>query len=162
MDSMAHCVVDVIVQNIFSPKASGIIRILLVSPEKEWGTLSLSEVAGTAYGHTYRAVKTLLKLGLCRKTGTNRIKVATSGELLNRWAAYCDFNFVNNIKGYFSMEKSLDSLLGKLPSTTKDDPKYALFKCRLNLNYACKQVPQEEKNLLSSSNLAPRSVQYGN
>jgi len=119
-------VVDVIVRNIFSPKASRIIRILLVSPEKEWGVLNLSEVAGTAYGHTYRVVKTLLKLGLCRKTGTNRIKVASPGELLNRWAAYCDFNLVNNIKGYFFMEKNLDGLLGKLSSTIKDDSKYAL------------------------------------
>jgi len=114
------------VQNFFSPKASRIVRVLLVSPEKEWSILNLSDEAGTAYGHTYRVIKTLLKLGLCRKTETNRIKVANPAELLNRWAAYYDFNLVNDAKGYFSMERNIDSLLEKLSAASKDGPKYAL------------------------------------
>jgi len=114
------------VQNFFSPKASRIVRVLLVSPEKEWSILNLSDEAGTAYGHTYRVIKTLLKLGLCRKTETNRIKVANPAELLNRWAAYYDFNLVNDVKGYFSMERNIDSLLEKLSVASKDGSRYAL------------------------------------
>jgi len=114
------------VQNFFSPKASRIVRVLLVSPEKEWSILNLSDEAGTAYGHTYRVIKTLLKLGLCRKTETNRIKVSNPAELLNRWAAYYDFNLVNDVKGYFSMERNIDSLLEKLSAASKDGSRYAL------------------------------------
>ncbi|MFQ6076425.1 MAG: type IV toxin-antitoxin system AbiEi family antitoxin [Candidatus Bathyarchaeia archaeon] len=114
------------VQNIFSPKATRIVRVLLVSPQKDWSILSLSEEAGTAYSHAYRLVKTLLKLGLCRKTETNRVKVANSVELLSRWAAYHDFNLLNEAKAYYSMERDLDSLLRKLSSASKDDLKYAL------------------------------------
>ena len=117
---------DMSVQNVFSPKASRIVRVLLLSPEAEWGILNLSKEAKTAYGHTYRVVRTLSKLGLCRKTETNRVKVANPGELLSRWAAYYDFNLVNGVKGYFSMERNLDSLLGKLSSIGKGDSKYAL------------------------------------
>lgn len=114
------------VQNIFSPKATRIVRILLAEPKKQWSVLSLSGEAGTAYGHTYRVVKTLLKLGLCRKTETNMVTVANPGELLSRWATYYDFNLLNDAKAYFSMERDLDSLLEKLPSTRKDGLRYAL------------------------------------
>jgi len=118
--------VDMSVQNIFSPKASRILRVLLVSLKKEWSILNLAKEAGTAYGHTYRLVKTLLKLGLCRKTETNRVKVSNPGELLSRWAAYYDFNQLNEAWAYYSMERDLDSLLRKLPSNGGEDLKYAL------------------------------------
>lgn len=114
------------VQNIFSPKATRIVRILLANPKKEWSILNLSGEAGTAYGHTYRVVKTLLKLGLCRKTETNRLIAANPGELLSRWATYYDFNLLNDVKAYYSIERDLDSLLGKLPSARKEGLRYAL------------------------------------
>ncbi len=113
-------------QNVFSPKATRIVRILLISPEKEWSILNLSEEAGTAYGHTYRLVKTLLKMGLCRRTETNRVKAANPGELLSRWAAIHDFSLLNDIKAYYSMEGELDVLLKKLSSANEDSSKYAL------------------------------------
>jgi len=114
------------VQNVFSSKASRILRVLLVNPKKEWSILNLAEETGTAYGHTYRLIKTMLKLGLCRKTETNRVKVSNPGELLSRWAAYYDFNLLNETKAYYSMERELDSLLRKLPPNGEDDLKYAL------------------------------------
>jgi hypothetical protein len=114
------------VQNIFSPKASRIVRVLLANPENEWSVLNLSKEAGTAYGHTYRLVKTLSKLGLCRKTVRNRIKVANPGELLSRWAAYHDFNLSNRVKAYYSMERQIEGLLERLLLAGKDDLKYAL------------------------------------
>jgi len=98
----------------------------LISPEKEWSILNLSEEAGTAYGHTYRLVKTLLKMGLCRRTETNRVKAANPGELLSRWAAIHDFSLLNDIKAYYSMEGELDVLLKKLSSANEDSSKYAL------------------------------------
>jgi hypothetical protein len=117
---------DMSVQNIFSPKATRIVRILLISPEKEWSILNLSEEARTAYGHTYRLVKTLLKMGLCRKTETNRVEVVNPRELLSRWAAIHDFNFLNNVKAYYSMEGDLDSLLRKFSSANEHNLNYAL------------------------------------
>jgi hypothetical protein len=114
------------VQNIFSPKATRILRIFLLSPEKEWSILNLSEEARTAYGHTYRLIKTLLKMGLCRKTETNRVRMANPGELLSRWAAIYDFNLLNNVKAYYSMKGDLESLLKKLSSSVNQNVKYAL------------------------------------
>ena len=115
-----------IVRNIFSPKATRIIRVLLIGSEKEWSILNLSEEAGAAYSYTYRVVKTLIRMGLCRKTETNRIKAANPGELLSRWTAIHDFNLLNDVKAYFSLERDLQSLLRKLSSTYKLDLKYAL------------------------------------
>jgi len=114
------------VQNIFSPKATRILRVLLINPNREWSILNLSEEADTAYGHTYRVLKTLLKLGLCRKTEANRVRVAGPRELLSRWAAYHDFNLLNDAEAYHSMEGDLDSLIGKLPSIESGKLRYAL------------------------------------
>lgn len=114
------------VHNIFSSKATRVLRVLLVSPENEWSVLNLSEAAGTAYSYTYRLVKTLLKMGLCRKTETNRVKAVNHGELLSRWAAVHDFNVLNDVKAYFSMERNIESLLKKLSLAGRDDVGYAL------------------------------------
>jgi len=119
-------IVDMSVRNIFSPKATRIVRILLTNPEKEWSIFSLSDEAKTAYGHTYRVTKTLMKLALCRQTETSKVKVANPGELLSRWAAYHDFSLLNDVDAYYSMERELDTLLGELPSVVKDGLRYAL------------------------------------
>jgi hypothetical protein len=113
-------------KNVFTPKASRIVRILLSNPDAEWSILKLSEEAETAYAHTYRVVKTLLKLGLCRKTDRYMVIVANPGELLSRWAAYYDFNLVNDVRGYYSMEANIDNLLKKFHSNGGNILKYAL------------------------------------
>ena len=114
------------VQNIFSPKASRVVRILLVYPQKEWSILGLSEEAETGFGHTYRLVRTLIKMGLCRKTETNRIKASNTGELLSRWATYHNFALLNDVKAYYSTEKDFDGFLKKLSSAVSRDRNYAL------------------------------------
>jgi len=119
-------VFDMSVRNIFSPKATRIIRVFLVNPRKEWSILNLSDEADMAYSYTYRLLKAMMKIGLCRKTETNRIVATNPGELLSRWAAIHDFNLLNNVRAYFSTEKSLESLLGKLGSTVDADSRYAL------------------------------------
>ena len=114
------------VQNIFSPSASRIVRILLIYPEREWSILNLSKEAGTGYGHTYRLVGTLLKMGLSRKTETNRVKPSNPGQLLTRWASYYDFALSNDVEAYYSMDREVDSFLERLSSADVGSSKYAL------------------------------------
>jgi hypothetical protein len=114
------------VQNIFSPKAVRVVRVLLVDPKKEWSILNLSEEAKTGYGHTYRLIKTMLKLGICRKTETNKVTVANPSELLSRWAAQYDFNLLNKTEAYYSRERDIDTLLEKLSSGEAIDSRYAV------------------------------------
>lgn len=114
------------VQNIFSPMASRIVRALLANSKQEWSILGLSNEAKTGYGHTYRVVKTLLKMGLCRQTETKRVVVADPGELLTRWAGYYNFALMNNVNAYFSLETDLDGFAKRLPAVGEHDLRYAL------------------------------------
>jgi len=114
------------VQNIFSPMASRIVRIFLVSSKQEWSILGLSKEAKTGYGHTHRVVETLLRMGLCRKTETNRVVVANPSELLTRWASYHDFALLNKVHSYFSLDADLDGFIKKLATIEKRDLRYAL------------------------------------
>lgn len=114
------------VQNVFSPMASRIVRVLLVNPKHEWSILGLSKEAKTGYGHTFRVVKTLLRMGLCRQTETNRVVVANPGELLTRWAGYYDFALLNKVDAYYSLEADLDSFTRRLSAVHKPGLQYAL------------------------------------
>ena len=114
------------VQNIFSPMASRIVRVLLVNPKQEWSILGLSKEAKTGYGHTFRVVKTLLRMGLCRQTETNRVVVANPGELLTRWAGYYDFALLNKVNAYYSLEADLDGFTKRLSAVGEPGLRYAL------------------------------------
>lgn len=114
------------VQNVFSPVASRVVRVFLVDPKRKWSILGLSKEAEAGYGHTYRVVKTLLRMGLCRKTEGNRVVVASAGELLNRWAGYYDFALLNKVNAYYSSMEDLDQFVGRLSAVSKPDLRYAL------------------------------------
>jgi len=114
------------VHNIFSPMASRITRVLLVNPKQEWSILGLSKEAKTGYGHTFRVVKTLLRMGLCRQTETNRVVVANPGELLTRWAGYYDFALLNKVNAYYSLEADLDGFTKRLSAVDEHGLRYAL------------------------------------
>ena len=114
------------VQNVFSPMASRIVRVLLVNSKQEWSILGLSKEAKTGYGHTFRVVKTLLRMGLCRQTETNRVVAANPGELLTRWAGYYDFALLNKVNAYYSPEENLDGFTKRLSAVGKPDLRYAL------------------------------------
>lgn len=114
------------VQNIFSPMASRIVRVFLANPKQEWSILGLSKEAQTGYGHTYRVVKTLLRMGLCRKTETNKMVVTNASELLTRWASYYDFALLNKMNAYYSLDEDLDGFVRKLSAVGARDFRYAL------------------------------------
>lgn len=114
------------VHNIFSPMASRITRVLLVNSKQEWSILGLSKEAKTGYGHTFRVVKTLLRMGLCRQTETNRVVVANPGELLTRWAGYYDFALLNKVNAYYSLEADLDGFTRRLSAVNEHGLRYAL------------------------------------
>jgi hypothetical protein len=114
------------VQNVFSPMASRVVRVFLANPKQKWSILGLSKEAQTGYGHTYRVVKTLLRMGLCRKTEENRVVAASAGELLTRWANYYDFALLNKINAYYSLDEDLDEFVGKLSAVGECNLRYAL------------------------------------
>jgi len=114
------------VRNIFSPVASRVVRVFLIDPKRDWSILNLSKEAKTGYGHTYRVVETLLKMGLCRKTESEKVVVANAGELLSRWASYYDFTTLNKVNSYFSQNEDLDRLIRRLSVATSRDLTYAL------------------------------------
>lgn len=114
------------VANIFSPKASRIIRVLLTHPNHKWSVLGLSKEANVGYGHTYRTIKTLLKIGLCRRTETNKIIITNPSELLTRWANYHDFTLLNELSAYYYSFRDINDLIDRLSYANKKGLKYAL------------------------------------
>jgi len=114
------------VQNIFSPIASRVVRVFLIDPKREWSILGLSKEAKTGYGHTHRTVETLSRMGLCRKTETNKVVAANPSELLTRWANYHDFALLNKVNSYFSEDSDLDRFVRELPTMEKYGLTYAL------------------------------------
>jgi hypothetical protein len=111
-------------KNIFSPRASRIVRVLLIHPQKGWTIKDLSEEADVSIGFTHAVVMSLLDQGHAYRDDSYRVRVIDQVKLLQRWAAYHNYMTVNTFLHYHTFEKNIESLFSKMKET--DDLEYAL------------------------------------
>lgn len=105
--------------NIFAPKSSRVVRVLLENPEKRWTTRELAKEANIYRGLSYRVIKTLEKLIIVVRDENNRIKLTNPDGLLDRWANAYDFR-INKFVYYFLDKPSVYERAKKLFSKVKD------------------------------------------
>jgi len=71
--------------DIFAPKSSRALRVLLENPNTPWTLASLSEEAGVSLGLVHRVVNALTERGYVDKT-RGAILLVRAGDLLDSWA----------------------------------------------------------------------------
>lgn len=112
------------VQNIFSPKASRVLRVLLTHPYKGWTIERLSREAKTSLGYTHAVVTSLIDRGYVYRDDSYRVRAYDPVKLIRRWAAYHNYVSVNTFLRYHTFERNIDVFLLSLRDT--EDPEYAL------------------------------------
>jgi len=112
-----------IVKNIFEPKASRILRILLLNPGRAWTIRELASEAQVAYGYVHAVVAALSQSGYVLRNQVNRLEMADPIRVLKRWAAYHQYDAVNTIVNYYTFEREVDRVIQTLRGKTTD---YAL------------------------------------
>jgi len=102
------------VNNIFEPKASRILRGLLVTPGKAWSIRELADEVGVSVGYTHAVVASLLDYGYVVRNEAERLELVNPVELLDRWASYYQYMYENNFLEYYIMDNDIESVLDRL------------------------------------------------
>lgn len=124
-----------VVRNIFEIKSSRAIRVLLSNPGRKWTIRELASEARVAFGYVHAVVANLMQSGYLLRNQVNRLELVDPIRLIKRWAAYHQFNAVNKMLPYYTFEREIDTLIGKLQDVEQD---YALT----SLSGAWLAVPQ--------------------
>lgn len=111
-------------ENIFSRKASRVVRVLLISPKKGWTIKKLSKEAEVSLGFTHAVIMSLIDQGHVYRDDSYRLKVSDPVKLIQRWAAYHNYTTMNKFLRYHTFEKNIEKFLSKMKLAS--DKKYAL------------------------------------
>ena len=104
------------VKNIFAPKSSRVLRVLLVNSGRDWNERELASEANVSSGLVHYVCATLIELGSVARDRRNRIVLVDPMRLLRRWASYYQYDRANKFLDFYTFEKEVDQFLGRLPA----------------------------------------------
>jgi len=113
-----------LVHNIFEPKATRVLRALLIAPQRNWTIRGLAEEVRISPGYAHAVISTLIDLGYVAHTEHFKIKTVNPTVLLKRWAAYHQYDKINTFLDYYTFEREVDRFIEQLSSI--QSPNYAL------------------------------------
>jgi len=108
------------IKNIFAPKSSRILRVLLVNSNMDWTERELAEEAGVSNGLAHYVCKALTRLGFIARNERNRLVLVNPLRLLKRWAAYHQYDRMNKFLDYFTLEREIDRFIDKVAQLDLD------------------------------------------
>ena len=112
------------VHNIFEPKASRILRALLIDLQRGWTIRGLAEKVEISPGYAHAVISTLIDLGYVAHGEYNKIKTINPTILLKRWAAYHQYDRINTFLEYYTFEREVDRFIQQLSNISNHN--YAL------------------------------------
>ena len=113
-----------LVHNIFEPKATRVLRALLIAPQRNWTIRGLAEEVRISPGYAHAVISTLIDLGYVAHTEHFKIKTVNPTVLLKRWAAYHQYDKINTFLDYYTLEREINRFIEQLSSI--QSPNYAL------------------------------------
>jgi len=113
-----------LVHNIFEPKATRVLRALLIDPQHVWTIRGLAEEVDISPGYAHAVASTLIDLGYVARTEHYKIKMVNPVVLLKRWAAYHQYDRMNTFLECYTFEREVDRFIQQLSNIS--DSNYAL------------------------------------
>lgn len=102
-------------KSLFSPRATRVIRVLLVDPQHTWRLGDLAKAAEVSLGHAHNVVKRLEELAWVERGEQQRIRFLKPGDLLEAWAETYTYR-QNGVTAYFSPERITRKLMAEIAS----------------------------------------------
>ena len=100
-------------KSLFAPRATRVVRVMLVDPQHAWRLEELAKAAEVSLGHAHNVVKRLEELSWAERNGQQRIQLTRPGELLDAWTDSYSYR-LNDVQAYFSPERITRGLVGEL------------------------------------------------
>jgi predicted transcriptional regulator len=123
------------IAEIFSPRATRVIRVLLEGKKEKWLITELAKEANLSIGYTSEVLNALIKQGYVDRQKRKGFYLKEKSALLDRWASVYNFS-KNRIIKFYTFEKNFSSLFAKI-NTVADLIK---SKCALTLLSAASTV----------------------
>ncbi len=98
-------------KSLFAPRATRVVRVLLVDPQHAWRLEELAKAAEVSLGHAHNVVKRLEELSWLERGDHQRIQLTRAGDLLDGWVESYSYR-VNPGEAYFSPERVTRKLVG--------------------------------------------------
>lgn len=100
-------------KSLFAPRATRIVRVLLVDPQHAWRLEELAKAADVSLGHAHNVVKRLVELAWAAREEHQRIHLVKPADLLDAWVDSYSYRR-NDIGAYFSPERITRKLIVEL------------------------------------------------
>jgi hypothetical protein len=88
-------------KTLFAPRATRVIRALLVEPHRTWGLEELGRAVGVSLGHAHNVVRRLEDLDWVERGPAGRFRVSKPSDLLDAWRAAYSYR-VNGMAAFVS------------------------------------------------------------
>src|SRR3990172_6168209 len=98
-------------KSLFAPRATRVVRVLLVDPQHAWRLEELAKAAEVSLGHAHNVVKRLEELSWLERGDHQRIQLTRAGDLLDGWVESYSYR-ANPGETYFSPERVTRKLVG--------------------------------------------------
>jgi hypothetical protein len=100
-------------KSLFAPRATRVVRTLLVDAQHAWRLEELAKSAEVSLGHAHNVVKRLDELAWIERGEHQRIHLTRPGDLLDGWVDSYSYR-LNRIQTYFSAERVTRRLVGDI------------------------------------------------
>jgi len=111
---------------LFAPRATRVIRALLVEPGHLWRLDELARSAQVSLGHAHNVVKRLVELAWLDRGEQQRIHLSKPADLLDAWVDAYTYR-LNETATYFSPERITRKLVGEIARVAQEEGRRFVF-----------------------------------
>src|SRR2546427_8565285 len=100
-------------RSLFAPRATRVVRVLLVEPGRAWRLEELGKAAAVSLGHSHNVVKRLEELAWAERDADQRIRLSKPADLLEAWCESYTYR-ANEITSYLAPERVTRKFMGEV------------------------------------------------
>jgi hypothetical protein len=112
-------------RSLFAPRATRVVRALLVEPARAWRLEELARAAVVSLGHSHNVIKRLEELAWAERDAGQRIHLSKPADLLEAWCESYTYR-ANEITSYLAPERVTRTFMGEIARVaTAEGRRYA-------------------------------------
>ena len=100
-------------RSLFAPRATRVVRVLLIEPGRAWRLEELGKAAAVSLGHSHNVVKRLEELAWAVRDDDQRIRLSKPADLLDAWCESYTYR-ANEITSYLAPERVTRKFIGEV------------------------------------------------
>jgi len=113
-------------KSLFAPRATRVVRALLVEPGRLWRLDELARASGVSLGHAHNVVQRLGDLAWVDRGEQQRILLSKPAELLDAWVDAYTYR-LNGAASYLSPERITRRLVGEIARAAQEEKRRCAF-----------------------------------